>query len=68
MDFSKEIYQAKKSGITVRIKIIGDNEYIGVIESTPPNHLTLAQVGGGKVTLWVDSMIKFEALENIIND
>ncbi|WP_192485230.1 MULTISPECIES: hypothetical protein [Cysteiniphilum] len=68
MDFSKEIYQAKKSGITVRIKIIGDNEYIGVIESTPPNHVTLAQVGSGKVTLWVDSIIEFEALEKINND
>ena len=68
MDFSKEIYEAKKSGITVRIKIIGDNEYIGVIENTPPNHLTLSQVDGGKVTLWVDSIIEFEALEKTIND
>ena len=68
MDFSKEIYQAKKNGITVRIKIIGDKEYIGVIESTPPNHLTLAQVDGSKVTLWVASIVEFEALEKINND
>lgn len=68
MDFTKEIYQAKKNGITVRIKIIGDREYIGVIESTLPNHLILAQVNGGKVTLWVSSIIEFEALENVVND
>ena len=68
MDFSKEIYQAKKNGITVRIKIIGGREYIGVIESTLPNHLTLAQVDGGKVTLWVDSIIEFEALEKVNNE
>ena len=59
-----KIISAKKSGDTVRVVIIGGNEYIGTIESTIKNHAKMIQTNGEEVYLWVSSIEQFEVLDN----
>ena len=60
----KQIIEAKKNESLVKVNIIGDLEYIGVIRATPRNHLKMIQENGQEVFIWLASVIKFEVLEN----
>jgi hypothetical protein len=59
-----QIMEAKKNESLVKIKIIGDLEYTGVIRATPRNHLKMIQESGQEVFLWLASVVEFEVLDH----
>ena len=63
MEFKKAIYAAKQNKTTVKITIIGNHEYTGVITDRIKNNLKLTQSDGTEKILIEDSIIAFHALE-----
>jgi hypothetical protein len=60
----KQIIEAKKNESLVKITIVGNLEYTGVIRATPRNHLKMIKENGQEVFIWLASVIKFEVLDH----
>jgi len=59
-----DIIEAKKNESLVKVTIIGNLEYTGVIRATPRNHLKIILESGQEVFLWLASVVKFEVLDH----
>ena len=68
MDFSKIIYNAKLNRSWVRIRIVGNREYICRIDANLGSHILISTDDKQEIKLWLYSIEQVEVLEKAKND
>ena len=68
MDFSKIIYNAKLNQSWVKIKIVGNREYVCRITANLGSHIKITTNENVEASIWLFSILDIEVLEKAKND